>query len=1081
MHRPTFALLALSSIACGPEGSVEPATTTATAPSGDWMDTVRGRIAAGEYALRELGDGRLAFANRAHDLRAVLAHDGMQVVPRSGEGWTLGVRTRAVSGYAMDRGPARPGSCFGDQVDERGACLRRTEQVLGSGVVEWWANSPSGLEQGWTLTRGAEGSTTIGIEVDIDGFDVVVTEPTEAVLVNGAVEIAYRGLFAKDTEGRSLDTWLEPTDEGLRVVVDTEGASFPVEVDPLLASPSWQSAGLDCSEIGASLAGVGDMDGDGYDDVAVGVPSFGRGELKEGAVLVFRGGPDGLETTPWWSVQSNKAHAGFGDSVAGAGDVNGDGYPDLVVGAPDWQRPGGGEGMAVLFLGSSTGLSLVPDWVAPTSGAGARLGASVAGAGDVNGDGYDDVIIGAPGFSSVDGVGVALVFEGGPSGPATNPSAVLRGQAQAFGPWFGASVSSAGDVDGDGFDDVLVGAEYVDDGVSIGGSASLFRGSAAGLIEVADWSVTQEGRTTSAFSKNLAGGGDVDGDGYDDVVVGFPALGLGGEAHAFLGSPSGLSTSPDWVVVSDVEDAELGGAVAIVGDADDDGFDDVVIGAPGNEGHVDGRFRFYRGSAGGLEAEPHAEGVGEEHDFSFSVAGAGDVDGDGHDDFLIGAPDEVVDPHTPRCDSSVYLYRGSVDGIDASEPGWTLVSELPEDDLFGPTAAVGDVNGDGYDDLMVSAVDYDPAGAAFLYEGSATGLQTTASWSAEGAEPDARFGAAMAAAGDVDGDGFGDVLIGAPGIPTTSPSAEPYAYLFRGGATGPELTPGWSYADAAAGMLATVVAGAGDVNGDGFDDVAVGAPGYDGALTNQGAVFVFHGGGSGPSSAPDWSAIGGGLDDTFGTSVAGGEDVDGDGFDDLLVGVPGHTDGDLGEGRIDLFRGTGTGLESTPSWSQASDAVGAGLGTEVVMAGDIDGDGFADLAASAPRFDGAADEVGLVWVVPGSATGPQTASARSLVGPRGGARLGHWLSAAGDVNGDGHRDLLVGSLDLDLRHGLFLGAPTGIRMTPGWQSPEEWGLGKTASGAGDVNGDGFSDVVLGGYNAAWLFYGSATGMESEAP
>ncbi len=85
------------------------------------------------------------------------------------------------------------------------------------------------------------------------------------------------------------------------------------------------------------------------------------------------------------------------------------------------------------------------------------------------------------------------------------------------------------------------------------------------------------------------------------------------------------------------------------------------------------------------------------------------------------------------------------------------------------------------------------------------------------------------------------------------------------------------------------------------------------------------------------------------------------------------------------------------------------------------------------------------------------------------------------MNGDGHADLLVGSVDLDLRHGLFLGAPTGIRTTLSWQSPEEWGLGRSVSGAGDVNGDGFADVVLGGYNAAWVFHGSATGVESEAP
>ncbi len=146
------------------------------------------------------------------------------------------------------------------------------------------------------------------------------------------------------------------------------------------------------ASFGTSVASAGDVNGDGYDDVVVGAPLYGPGD--PGAAFLFLGSATGPSTAPDWAVWPHQAYASFGTSVASAGDVNGDGYDDVVIGAPFYGPDDGGA--AFLFLGSATGLSATPDWTTFGHQTNGELGTSVASAGDVNGDGYDDVVVGAP-------------------------------------------------------------------------------------------------------------------------------------------------------------------------------------------------------------------------------------------------------------------------------------------------------------------------------------------------------------------------------------------------------------------------------------------------------------------------------------------------------------------------------------------------------------------------------------------------------------------------------------------------------------------------------------------------------------
>ncbi len=232
-------------------------------------------------------------------------------------------------------------------------------------------------------------------------------------------------------------------------------------------------------------------------------------------------GVDQLAGSPAWIAESNLAGAELGYSVAPAGDVNGDGFSDVVVGAPLYDNPQADEGRAYVFHGSATGLGATPDWTAEGNqaggGAGAGFGFSVACAGDVNGDGFSDVIIGANGHDNGQtDEGRAYVFHGSASGLAATPAWTVESN-QAFA-YLGHSVATAGDVNNDGFSDVIVGVIYYDGGATDEGRAQVYHGSALGLATTPAWTA-EANRVNSAFGNAVATAGDVNGDGYADVMV----------------------------------------------------------------------------------------------------------------------------------------------------------------------------------------------------------------------------------------------------------------------------------------------------------------------------------------------------------------------------------------------------------------------------------------------------------------------------------------------------------------------------------------------------------------------------------
>jgi len=400
---------------------------------------------------------------------------------------------------------------------------------------------------------------------------------------------------------------------------------------------------------------------------------------------------------------------------------------------------------------------------------------------------------------------------------------------------------------------------------------------------------------------------------------------------------------------------------------------------------------------------------------------------------------------------------------------WSADSDRSDTQFGREVGWAGDVNADGYDDVVVGGERYGSGhineGRAWVYLGSATGLEATAAWSWESNLPNTMFGSAVAGAGDVNGDGFDDLVIGALGYDTGGLN-QGRAYVFLGASWGVQTSPAWTAESGVPhSQMGSSVAGADDINADGFADIIVGAP-----QAGQGKAFVFHGSLAGPSAVADATLLGEQDSGEFGYSVAGVGDVNGDGFDDVMVGARLEEAPDSNEGRAHLFLGSAAGVDAAPTWTGEGDQAGCVFGSAVTGLGDLDSDGFSDFGVGAPGYDDLVGDAGMVAVYFGAAGGPSLAPDISLSGSWSGANFGAAISGGHDVDGDGLLDLLVGAEGFgDGQAGegaifLYLGTETGPEETPAWMA--ESGQAGAALGfsvvlARDTDGDGFDEIVGG--------------------
>ena len=370
-----------------------------------------------------------------------------------------------------------------------------------------------------------------------------------------------------------------------------------------------------------------------------------------GRAYVHYGGP-GADAIADLTLTGSAPGENFGISVSGTGDVNGDGYADVIVGA--WTSDAGGSiaGRAYLYYGGP-GADAVADVILTASEPFGFFGFSVSGAGDVNKDGYADLVVGA--FGQNAGAGRAYVYFGGPSMDSV-ADLTLTGEAASDN--FGHSVSGAGDLNGDGYADVIVGAWINDGGGMNAGRAYVFYGgpSANALADL----ILTGAAANDNFGYSVSGAGDVNRDGFADVVVGAPlndAVGPdAGRAYVYFGG-LGADATADLILTGQSAVDQFGVSVSGAGDVNGDGFADVVVSAVGNDagGSNAGRaYVYYGGPGSDAVADQVLTGSAGGDNFGISVSGAGDTNGDGHDDLIIGA--NAADPGGSAEAGQAYLY-----------------------------------------------------------------------------------------------------------------------------------------------------------------------------------------------------------------------------------------------------------------------------------------------------------------------------------------------------------------------------------------------------------------------------------------
>ncbi len=773
--------------------------------------------------------------------------------------------------------------------------------------------------------------------------------------------------------------------------------------------PAWTAEGNQAqADFGFSVGTAGDVNGDGYSDVIIGARVFDNGETDEGRAFVYHGSANGLAATPAWTAEGNQATAWFGFAVATAGDVNGDGFSDVIVGAPAFDNGQTNEGRIFLYLGSAGGLAAVPAWTAESNRAGALLGGAVATAGDVNGDGYSDPVAGAAQWTNgQSNEGALFVYLGGAGGPGAAASwSYESDQSSAF---LGQSVGTAGDVNGDGFSDVIAGAPWFDAGETDEGAVFVFHGSAAGPGAAPAWTAGGD-QANAHLGNSVAPLGDTNGDGYADVIAGAPDFDDGetneGQVRVWLGGPAGLAAGAAWTFCPDQAGARAGQSVATAGDVNGDGWSDALAGVPLlDAGETnEGRVFAWHGATSPLSETAlwSVEGNSLQGEFGYAVASAGDVNGDGYGDVVVGSRSHTG---TKFEQGRVSVFHGSASGLSLT-PAWTFDGEFSDVRLGGSVGGAGDVNGDGYDDVIAGARLFQGTGRAYVWHGSPTGLGATPAWTADGTQAGQSFGGWVAGAGDVNGDGYADVIIGSFHFDVAAQD-EGRAFAYHGSPSGLAATPAWTASgDQASAYFGHPVAAAGDVNGDGYGDVIVSAPYYAVTFNEQGRAYVFHGSPIGLGPAPAWTATGTQNGERLGQSAAGAGDVNGDGFSDVILGAAYHTGGLVWQGSAFVHFGAPAGLSVAPDWTADGPSEFGAFGYSVASAGDVDGDGFSDVIVGA--FGGGTSPAS-AHVFHGAADGPGPEPAWTTPTPQNGSAFGSCVASAGDVDGDGFADAILGA------------------------------------------------------------------------